>query len=111
MSDIRYLKSVRTRYRTILQREVDLCERLVQSDTYETIDEELLAKVNKSIKTLEVYREKLEIQSKDLCRAISDTDEDFLCEVLEQDGELAEKATECCINLEEFKEQYSCSRE
>ena len=104
MSDLRYIKGVRTRYRAVLQTELVHGKKLLLSDIESCIKEELLGKVNKSIKTLEVYSEKLEIKSKELCCAIGDTDEDLLSNVLDEDGTLAEEIFDCCINLEELKE-------
>ena len=56
-------------------------------------------KVNNCIKTLDVYREKLD-KSKELCCAIEDSDEDLVSEILT--GILCEQVISRRIELGEF---------
>ena len=104
MADLKYIKGVRTRYRNILENELQRCASLIDSDIELNAKEEILMKVNKCIKTLDVYREKLEDKSKELCCAIDDSDEDLVGEILNEDGILCEQVISSRIELEEFKD-------
>ena len=103
MSETRYIKAVRTWYRKVLEEEIEEAALLREIDILSCDKEKLIADVNKSIKKMEVYCEKLEVQSKTLCQAMGDTDDEMLSLILDEDGKLSEIVTTCCIELEEFK--------
>ena len=103
MSETRYIKAVRTRYRKVLEEETEEAALLREIDILSCDKEKLIADVNKSIKKMEVYCEKFEVQSKTLCQAMGDTDDEMLSLILDEDGKLSEIVTTCCIELEEFK--------
>ena len=64
MTKLKYIKGVRTRYQNVLVEEIENGLAIMDCDT-ETIEEvEILTNVNTSMKTLEIYREQLENQSK-----------------------------------------------
>jgi len=76
MSELSYIKGVRTRYRNLLSSEVDVAKDLLKSDYSQ--NESIVLQVDKCIERLFTYSEKLETQGHTLAKAIGDSDNELL---------------------------------
>ncbi|XP_053372924.1 uncharacterized protein LOC128546434 [Mercenaria mercenaria] len=108
MASVTHLKGVRTRFRNIIEKNVQICANLSQRDIeIESVDASI-AETNKCIQNLQVHNEKLEKKSDKLATALEDTDPEFVLQITNDDSTLCALAVECCIDLQLLKEKFVC---
>lgn len=105
MSNVKYLKGVRTRYFNILEKEVHNASLLIQSDLVEEDKNEILSNISICVEKLQTYSAKLESQSEKLTAAVGESDENFIERTLEEDTQLCDSALNSCSQLNKLEMQ------
>jgi len=96
---IAHCKGVRTRYRNILQAEIDTSFQLIKGEKY--VERSNTAQTDKCIEKLAMYCEKLDLQSEKLASFVED--DEVVSKFLDEDCILSEKARESLIMLKGYK--------
>ena len=78
MSNVPYLKGVRTRYVNILKKETAIALDLLATAEYTVDETEWILKLNNCVKRLQLYSDKVENQSEKLADAIGGSDTNTL---------------------------------
>lgn len=99
MSNVKYLKGVRTRYFNILDKEVKSAHELLETDLSLANTDDVLSNIHLCVDKLKTYVDKLEVQSEKLTCAIGETDEELTDSILKDDTNLCDAALEICSKL------------
>ena len=99
MSNVPYLKGVRTRFVNILKKQTTVALELLIIDEYLVDETELILKIKSCVERLQLYSDKVENQTEKLADAIGDSDTDFT----EQLETVCDKAIECISRLKQFE--------
>lgn len=102
MSKLKYLKGIRTRYVNIRQETIRHGNELIQSDISE---KDLSLKIKNCTERLNVFNEKFEAQSEKVTGELTDTDEDLVERILQEDEILCNSALTLCQNLKDIDEK------
>ena len=105
-TNVSYIKGVRTRYVNILKKETKLGEDLGLSD-----ENDIIVKCNSCIERLQLYCDKVEIQTEKLAEAIGDSDKDLTEQLVSENASICDKAIDCVTNLKQFKDEISMAKE
>jgi hypothetical protein len=105
MANLSYLKGVGTRFRGILQKEVELSVSVLQSEVLPSEEQEYILRTSKCIDRLKLYLNKLEIQSGKVAEAMGDDKQEEIDAIVEEDCHLHSEATDRYLELEQFKER------
>jgi hypothetical protein len=111
MSNISYIKGVRTRFRKTLESEIKKATDLLESDYEEYELEERIAHVSKCVEKLKAYREKVETQSEKFASLLKEDDTDLIQNVLEEDCDLCTHAMDMFLDLQHYREKLLCAKE
>jgi hypothetical protein len=96
---------VRTRFRAIPQKGVELSVSILQSEVLPSEEQEYILRTSKCIDRLKLYLNKLEIQSGKVAEAMGDDKPDEIDAIVEEDCHLHSEATDRYLELEQFKER------
>ena len=107
MSNLKYLKGVRTRYFNALNKEVDTAAYLLAKDDTEISSRELLSSVSVCAEKLQTLVNKLETQSEKVAAAISGSEEDITEEILAQDSKICDCAWDSISKLKQLENELS----
>lgn len=110
-SNTSYIKGVRTRYINILKKETKIAQELLASPGLLTDETEVIIKCNSCIKRLQIYCDKVEMQTDKLAEAIGDSDDALTSQLVDENQSLCDTALECIMNLKEFKDTVSITKE
>ena len=108
--NLSYLKGVRTRYITILQKEMQCDLDILASDLELIDDTELILSVNKCVERLQLYCDKVETQTDKLAEAIGNKDADLSEQLVSENTSICDKAMECALNLKQLKDDINHSK-
>ena len=106
MSNLKYLKGVRTRYFNALNK-VDTAAYLLAKDDTEISSRELLSSVSVCAEKLQTLVNKLETQSEKVAAAISGSEEDITEEILAQDSKICDCAWDSISKLKQLENELS----
>ncbi|VDI16700.1 Hypothetical predicted protein [Mytilus galloprovincialis] len=104
MSNVRFLKGVRTRYRNSIQTEILNGKQILSSEVDKIDEQRFVLEATKCADKLKMYSEKLEIQSGKLASALEDEGE-FIDDIVGEDCELCSNVMDCYLDLIQFKER------
>jgi len=104
-ANVTYLKGVRTRYRNIIQKEIQIGVSILQAEVTKANHEKCVLKATKCIERLKCYVEKLENQSSNLASAYDEETTEVIDGIVEEDCELCSEAMDCQLDLHEFNER------
>lgn len=104
-TNLTYMKGVRTRCRGMLEKELQFGLELLQRDVTSDGKERCLMDINKCVKKLQVYSRELEEQSDKLECALGDDNNVAIEKILDEDTALCSQATECYLDLKQFKDK------
>ena len=110
VSNLSYLKGVRTRYINILQKEMQCGLDILASDLELIDDTELILSVNKCVERLQLYCDKVENQTDKLAEAIGNKDADLSEQLVSENASICDKAMECALNLKQLKDEFNLSK-
>jgi len=103
-ANVTYLKGVRTRYRNIIQKEIQIGVSILQAEVTKANHEKCVLKATKCIERLKCYVETLENQSSNLASAYDEETTEVIDGIVEEDCQLCSEAMDCQLDLHEFKE-------
>ena len=95
MSNVPYLKGVRTRFVNILKKEITVALELLATDEYPVDETELILKIKSCVERLQLYSDKVENQTEKLADAIGDSDTDYIEQLVTENETVCDKAVEC----------------
>ncbi|CAG2208913.1 unnamed protein product [Mytilus edulis] len=104
MSNVRFLKGVRTRYRNSIQTEILNGKQILSSEVDKLDEQRFVLEATKCADKLKMYSEKLEIQSGKLASALEDEGE-VIDDIVGEDCELCSSVMDCYLDLIQFKER------
>ncbi|VDI29698.1 Hypothetical predicted protein [Mytilus galloprovincialis] len=104
MSNVRFLKGVRTRYRNSIQTEILNGKQILSSEVDKLDEQRFVLEATKCADKLKMYSEKLEIQSGKLASALKDEGE-VIDDIVGEDCELCSRVMDCYLDLIQFKER------
>ncbi|VDI73293.1 Hypothetical predicted protein [Mytilus galloprovincialis] len=104
MSNVRFLKGVRTRYRNSIQTEILNGKQILSSEVDKIDEQRFVLEATKCADKLKMYSEKLEIQSGKLASALKDEGE-VIDDIVGEDCELCSNVMDCYLDLIQFKER------
>ncbi|XP_071136486.1 uncharacterized protein [Mytilus edulis] len=104
MSNVRFLKGVRTRYRNSIQTEILNGKQILSSEVDKIDEQRFVLEATKCADKLKMYSEKLEIQSGKLASALEEEGE-FIDDIVGEDCELCSNVMDCHLDLIQFKER------
>jgi hypothetical protein len=111
VSNISYIKDVRTKLRNTLESELNKATDLLESD-YEVYElEERTAHFSKCVEKLKAYRETVETQSEKFASLIKEYDRDFIQIILEEDCDLCTHSMDIFLDLQHYREKILCTTE
>ena len=110
MSNVPYLKGVRTRFVNILKKETTVALELLATDVYLVDETELILKIKSCVDRLQLYSDKVENQTEKLADAIGDSDTDFTEQLVTENETVCDKAVECISRLKQFEEIISVKK-
>lgn len=96
---------MRTRYRNIIQKEIQIGVSILQAEVTKANHEKCVLKATKCIERLKCYVEKLENQSSNLASAYDEETTEVIDGIVEEDYQLCSEAMDCQLDLHEFKER------
>jgi len=96
MSNLTYIKSVRTRFNEILIAEQLTSETFPE---YVTDCEKQITSCNLCIEKICGNKEQVQSQSENLCFSLSESDDELLTKVVNDDEDLCDIAVERCVQL------------
>jgi len=101
MSNLTYIKSVRTRFRNSLEKEISIAEQLTSEafQEYITDCEKQITSCNICIEKICGNKEKVQSQSEKMCLSLSESDDELLTKVVNDDADLCDIAVERCVQL------------
>ena len=111
MSNVPYLKGVRTRYVNILKKETKVALDLLAIDEHFVDETELILKINNCVERLQLYNDKVEYQTEKLADAIGDSDTELTALLVAENETVCDKAVECVMNLKQFKDEIGVAKE
>ncbi|XP_060601760.1 uncharacterized protein LOC132755001 [Ruditapes philippinarum] len=112
MASIQYIKGVRTRFRNILDLEIQKGDGLLNTEIDEEFDlDRMLNEVSKCFEKVKEYKEKVERQSEKLVESIDKKESEMIEEIIDEDLTLCEKAFDMCQNLQVFTKTLMQSKE
>ena len=76
-----------------------------------TDETEVIIKCNSCIERLQLYCDKIEIQTKKLAEAKGDSDKDLTSQLVDENESICDTALECVMNLKEFTVTVSMTKE
>ncbi|CAG2200461.1 unnamed protein product [Mytilus edulis] len=100
-----YLKGVRTRYRNCLQVEIKSGLSILQTEVPLPEHQQYVFKSSKCVEKLKLYVNKLEVQSSKVADALGEEETEEIEKVVEEDCQLCSAATDCYLELEQYKER------
>ncbi|CAG2209870.1 unnamed protein product [Mytilus edulis] len=109
MSNVRFLKGVRTRYRNSIQTEILNGKQILSSEVDKLDEQRFVLEATKCADKLKMYSEKLEIQSGKLASALEDEGE--VINNIDEHCELCSSVMDCYLDLIQFKERHIRSLE
>ena len=104
MANVTYLKGIRTRYRNFLEKEIEIANVMSRTISESAGVEPLIELIGKCVEKLQMYTEKVEIQTEKLCSALDESESEFIENILGQDSQLCAEAVERYIDLKQLKE-------
>ncbi|CAC5415552.1 unnamed protein product [Mytilus coruscus] len=104
MSNVRFLKGVRTRYKNSIQTEIQNEKKILLSEVNKPDEQSFVLEATKCADKLKMYVEKLEIQSGKLASALEDEGE-AIDNIVDEDCKLCSMAMDCYLDLTQFKER------
>ena len=107
MSNVPYLKDVRTRF---VKKETTVALELLAIDEYLVDETELILKIKSCVERLQLYSDKVENQTEKLADAIGDSDTDFTKQLVTETETVCDKAIECLSRLKQFEEIISVKK-
>ena len=110
MSNVPYLKGVRTRYVNILKKETAIALDLLATAEYTVDETELILKLNNCVERLQLYSDKVENQSEKLADAIGGSDTEFTNILVTENETVCDQAVECISRLKQFEEAISTKK-
>ena len=110
MSNVPYLKGVRTRFVNILKKETTVALELLAIDEYLVDETELILKIKRCVERLQLYSDKVENHTEKLADAIGDSGTDFTEQLVTENETVCDKAIECISRLKQFEEIISVKK-
>ena len=101
MANLTYIKGVRTRYRNVLETEIQSAKDLIKSGLYIEDLENQISKVTKCLETIKSYSDKVELQSEKLASALGEDDDEFTVTIVNDDCQLCSDAMDMYVNLKQ----------
>ena len=105
MTTLSHMKGVRTRYRNTLSSEIQEGNSILQKEISNSQRQEYVHKSTKCIEKLKVYINKLEIHSIKVASALKEDITGTADKLADEDCMLCSDATDCYLELENFKER------
>ena len=99
MSNVPYLKGVRTRYVNILKKETANASDLLATAEYTVDETELILKLNNCVERLQLYSDKVENPSEKLADAIGGSDTEYTNVLVTENETVCDQAIECISRL------------
>ena len=103
MSALSYLKGVRTRYRNCIESEIKQGVSILYGKVPKGEETEYVLKASKCAEKIKLYVNKLEIQSDKVASSIEEDKTEEIEKIVEEDCKLCAEATDCFLELEQFK--------
>ena len=110
MSNVPYLKGVRTRYVNILKKKITIALDLLAAAEYTVVETELILKLNNCVERLQLYSNKVENQSEKLADAIRGSDTEYTNILVTENEAVCDPAIECISRLQQFEEATSTKK-
>lgn len=111
MGSVTHVKGVRTRFRNVLEKNVQIGKELLNTSVENYDIESQVSQINMCIQTIQIYSDKLEVQSEKLANVLEESDSEFLNEMTDNDCMLCTAAIECLIQLQQYKEELLARKE
>lgn len=104
MTSLSYLKGVKTRYRNILQTEIQNGSEILSTEITPPDEQQYVLRASKCAEKLQMYVGKLEIQS-DKVACVMEEQGENIDNVIEEDCSLCSRAMDYFLDLNQFKER------
>ena len=104
MANLTYIKGVRTRYRNVLEIEIQSANDLIKSGKHTEDLENQVSNVTKCLEKIKSYSDKVEMQSEKLASAIGESDDEFTETIVNDDCKLYSDAMERYVDLISLRE-------
>lgn len=115
MSGLQYLKGVRTRFYNKLLEEIQNVKEILNTDLSDLFDvdeyKQLRQRVLEAKLSINLYNDKLMMQSEKLSQAIDDKDSEFIDIIIKNDSDIIEEASTLYHKLQIFEDTLQESKE
>lgn len=105
MANISYIKGVRTRFRNILETEVQVAKDLITCGYEDDEEIEMGIKVSKCTEKLKSYSEKVKLQSEKLASAVGESESELIEAILDEDCKLCAEARDLYLEVKHYREK------
>ena len=110
MSNVPYLKGVRTRYVSILKKETAIALDLLAAAEYTVDKTELILKLYYCVEWLQLYSDKVENQSEKLADAIGGSDTEYTNILVTENETVCDQSIKCISRLKQLEEAISTKK-